>query len=151
MQAGFEPRIFRSRGGCLNHLANETVGEVESLICNFYLKVADAKLSEQICPRDTLACCWDVKQPTNNNNHRLLNVPATCQCISGIDLLGQSYMLPHGDGSCRSKYLPHTDTEPTSHSAYPLTPASWYGSHWITIVKSLVGLTQKKIHAKSGN
>ena len=23
------------------------------------------KLSEQIRPRDTLACCWDVKQPTN--------------------------------------------------------------------------------------
>ena len=22
-------------------------------------------LSEQICPRDTLACCWDIKQPTN--------------------------------------------------------------------------------------
>ena len=26
------------------------------------------KLSEQIRPLDTLACCWDVKQPTNNNN-----------------------------------------------------------------------------------
>ena len=26
------------------------------------------KLSEQIRPRDTLTCCWDVKQPTNNNN-----------------------------------------------------------------------------------
>ena len=25
------------------------------------------KLSEQIRTRDTLACCWDVKQPTNNN------------------------------------------------------------------------------------
>ena len=26
------------------------------------------KLSEQIRPWDTLACCWDVKQPTNKNN-----------------------------------------------------------------------------------
>ena len=26
------------------------------------------KLSEQIRPWDTLACCWDVKQPTNNNS-----------------------------------------------------------------------------------
>ena len=26
------------------------------------------KLSSQIRPWDTLACCWDVKQPTNNNN-----------------------------------------------------------------------------------
>ena len=25
-------------------------------------------LSEQICPWDTLACCWDVKQPTNNDH-----------------------------------------------------------------------------------
>ena len=24
------------------------------------------QLSEQICPWDTLACCWDVKRPTNN-------------------------------------------------------------------------------------
>ena len=25
----------------------------------------------------------------------LLNVPATCKCISGMDLLRQFYMLPH--------------------------------------------------------
>ena len=34
------------------------------------------KLSEQIRPRDTLACCWDVKQPTNQQQS-VLNVPAT--------------------------------------------------------------------------
>ena len=28
------------------------------------------KLSEQICPWDTLACCWDVKQPTNKQTWR---------------------------------------------------------------------------------
>ena len=39
-------------------------GEMESLVCNFYLIVAARKI-EQICPWDTLACCWDVKQPTN--------------------------------------------------------------------------------------
>ena len=38
--------------------------EVESLICSFYLSVAARKI-EQIRPWDTLACCWDVKQPTN--------------------------------------------------------------------------------------
>ena len=27
------------------------------------------KLYKQIRPWDTLACCWDTKQPTNNNNH----------------------------------------------------------------------------------
>ena len=25
----------------------------------------------------------------------LLNVPATCECISGVDLLRQFYVLPH--------------------------------------------------------
>ena len=42
------------------------LGEVESLIYNFYLSAL--KIVEQIHPWDTLACCWDVKQPTNNNN-----------------------------------------------------------------------------------
>ena len=54
------------------------VGEVESLICSFYLSVAAHK-NEQICPWDTLACWWDVKLPTtttttttttNNNNKK---------------------------------------------------------------------------------
>ena len=43
------------------------LGEMESLICNFYLVWQHVKLSEQIHPWDTIACCWDVKQPTNNN------------------------------------------------------------------------------------
>ena len=34
----------------------------------------------------------------------LLNVPATCKCISGTDLLRQFYMLPHWDRSCRSNF-----------------------------------------------
>ena len=42
------------------------LGKVESLICNFYLSVAARKIV-QIRPWDTLACCWDVKQPTTNN------------------------------------------------------------------------------------
>ena len=40
------------------------LGEMESLICNLYLSRAAHKIV-QICPWDTLACCWDVKQPTN--------------------------------------------------------------------------------------
>ena len=40
------------------------LGEVERWICNFYLSVA-ARKTEQIRPWDTLACCWDFKQPTN--------------------------------------------------------------------------------------
>ena len=47
------------------------LGEVESLICNFYLSVASRDLSVASCTNvwadpswDTLACCWDVKQTT---------------------------------------------------------------------------------------
>ena len=40
------------------------LGDRERLVCNFYLSVAARKI-EQIHPWDTLACCRDVKQPTN--------------------------------------------------------------------------------------
>ena len=42
------------------------LGEMESVICSFYLSVAARKI---VCAdpslRYLLACCWDVKQPTN--------------------------------------------------------------------------------------
>ena len=38
--------------------------EVGSLICNLCLSMTACKIV-QIGPGDTLACCWDVKQPTN--------------------------------------------------------------------------------------
>ena len=40
----------------------------------------------------------------------LLNIPATCYCISGTDLLGHLDMLPHWDRNCRSNFLPHPVT-----------------------------------------
>ena len=40
----------------------------------------------------------------------LLNVPATCECISGTDLLRQVYVLPHWDRSCRSNFPSHPVT-----------------------------------------
>ena len=42
--------------------------------------------------RGTLRVVWDVKQLFVG---WLLSVPATCQCVSGTDLLRQFYMLPH--------------------------------------------------------
>ena len=45
------------------------LGEMESLVCNFYLSVAARKI-EQIRPSNILACCWDVKQPTNSQCRR---------------------------------------------------------------------------------
>ena len=40
----------------------------------------------------------------------LLNVPATCKCISGTDLLRQFYLLPHWDRSSRSNFPFHPVT-----------------------------------------
>ena len=46
----------------------------------------------------TVFVCW------------LLNVPATCECISGTDLLRQFYLLPHWDRSCTSNFPSHPVT-----------------------------------------
>ena len=40
----------------------------------------------------------------------LLNVPETCECMSGTDLLRQFYMLPHRDRSCGPNFLSHPVT-----------------------------------------
>ena len=40
----------------------------------------------------------------------LLNVPATCECIAGTDLLRQVYVLPHWDRSCRPNFPSHPVT-----------------------------------------
>ena len=40
----------------------------------------------------------------------LLNVPATCECISGTDLLRQWHVLPHWNRSCRSNFPSHPVT-----------------------------------------
>ena len=47
------------------------VGEVERLICNFCLSVAARKIvwEDPSGPWKTLACCWDVKQPTNKQTN----------------------------------------------------------------------------------
>ena len=46
------------------------IGWDRKLICNFYLRVAACEV-EQICPWDTLACCWDVKQQNRKANKQL--------------------------------------------------------------------------------
>ena len=52
------------------------LGQVESLICSFTSVWQHVKLSEQIRPWDTLACCWDVKQPTNKQHAVFSVMPA---------------------------------------------------------------------------
>ena len=47
--------------------------------------------------RGTVVVCW------------LLNIPATCKCISGTDLHRLFYMLPHWDRSCSTVYWHRAD------------------------------------------
>ena len=65
---------------------------------------------------------------------RLPNVPATCKCISGTDLLRQ-FTCYHNevevaDQTFHLTQSQYTDTQPTSPSADPIMPGAWLGSHW---------------------
>ena len=79
---------------------------------------------------------WQVKQFNMAIKHVvvcwLLNIPATCKCISGTDL---RRLLPHWGRSCRSNSPPLSShsiltPEPTTPSADPIMPGAWQGSHW---------------------
>ena len=63
----------------------------------------------------------------------LLNIPATCECISGMNLL--NFMCCHSekDVADQTFYLTqsqYTDTRPTSPSADPIMRGTSQGSHW---------------------
>ena len=64
----------------------------------------------------------------------LLNVPTTCKCISGTDLLRQFDVLHTevevADQTFHLTQSQYTDTRPTSPSTDPITPGTWQGSHW---------------------
>ena len=64
----------------------------------------------------------------------LLNVPAICKCISGIDLLRQFYMLLNWDRSCRSNFPSHPVTvywhQANQSQHWPYTARRLAGSHW---------------------
>ena len=65
----------------------------------------------------------------------LLNVPATCECVSGTDLLRQFFTCCHteievADPTFHLTQSQYIDTGPTSPSTDPITPGAWLGCHW---------------------
>ena len=61
------------------------------------------------------------------------DVPATCECISGTDLL--NFMCCHteidvADQTFHLTQSQYTDTGPTSPSTDPIMPGASQGSHW---------------------
>ena len=71
------------------------LGEVESLLWNFYLSVAALK-TEQIRAWDTLACCWDVKKTnkqTNRQTNRQTNKPQPSNTHLSLALFLCAFLL----------------------------------------------------------
>ena len=63
----------------------------------------------------------------------LLNVPATCECISWTNLLDCTCCHTEIEVTDQTFHLTqsqYTDTGPTSPSTDPITPGAWQGSHW---------------------
>ena len=66
----------------------------------------------------------------------MLNVPATCECLSGTDMLRQNYFtrchteIEVADQTFCLTLSQYSDTGPTSPSTDPITPGAWQGSHW---------------------
>ena len=84
------------------------LGEVESLICNFYLSVAARKID---CPWDTLACCWDVnlgKKPTNQKQSCMVCLAHFNFCFRVYSIMSIIFVLllisEHGIWSCSFRY-----------------------------------------------
>ena len=76
----------------------------------------------------------------------LLNVPATCECISGTDLLNFTCCKPEIEVADQTFHLTrsqYTDTGPTSPSTDPITPGAWQGSHWSANFE-VAGMTQPR-------
>ena len=64
----------------------------------------------------------------------LLNVPATCECIS-LTICSDNFTCCHTEIEVADQtfYLTqsqYTDNGPTSLNADPITPGAWQGSHW---------------------
>ena len=87
------------------------LGEVESLICNFYLSVASDKM---------FVGCLTSQQQASVSQGRICSDNFAC-CHTEIKAADQTFYL------IQSQY---TDTGPTSPSADPITPGAWHGSHW---------------------
>ena len=85
----------------------------------------------------------------------LLNISATCKCLSETDLLRQFYVLPHWDRSCRSNSPSHPLTvywHPANQSQHwPYNTRRLAGKPLeCHIFKSLVWLDPRKILSQAG-
>ena len=112
---GIEPRVCRSRGGRLDHQANEaihTYGDNSTKGTE-----TDDKQAWRVC---LLVGCLTSQQQASVSQGRICSDNFTC-CHTEIEVADPTFYLT------QSLY---TDTGPTSPSADPITPGAWQGSHW---------------------
>ena len=69
------------------------LGEADSLICNFYLSVATHTTVWADPFWDTLACYWNVYQPTNNNKPRMEIASSVVQ-VHSLSCIPEPWNLP---------------------------------------------------------
>ena len=67
---------------------------------------------------NVLSVCW------------LLNVPATCKCITGTDFTCCHTEIKVADQTFHLIQSQYTDTGQTSPSTVPITLGAWQSSHW---------------------
>ena len=109
----------RHRVDCMWACSGATMPDTEWIVCE---------------PVRVLRCHLELQQTLLLLLVWLLNFPAGCYCISGTDLLGQLYLPPRWDRSCRSHVLSHL-VEVLWHRANQ----SW---HWPYNVRHLTGQPQ---------
>ena len=91
-------------------------------------------------PRGLFVGCLTSRQHTSVSQGRICTDNFTC-CHTEIEVADQTFYLT------QSQY---TDTGPTSHSADPITPGAWQGSHWSASFE-VTGMTRPgKIPAQAG-
>ena len=78
----------------------------------------------------------------------LLNVPATCGCISETGICSDNFTCCHteievADPTFHLTQSQYTDTGPTSPSTDPITPDARQGSHW-SVNFEVTGMTRPR-------
>ena len=151
--AGFEPQIFRSRSGRLNHLVTEAVHRLSvccagcwhwtiSIVCGKDVRFKCGGLGFSSRPSHTMPwlssfltvtgssynVCWLVgcltsQQHASVSQARICSDNFTC-CHAETEVADHIFYLT------QSQY---TDTRPTSPSADPVIPGAWQGIHWSAI------------------
>ena len=122
------PGAWRNRvsaGTCQPGVSILWLGEIESLVCNFYLSMA-AREIEQIRSWDTLGCCWDIKQQTSKVyvEHRTSVTLHWHSRLQGclLQLLGETASLHFHTFTCHLGFVyPLQDV--ALHQCLPLSSA----------------------------